>query len=153
MVWVEPSTQAGRFKISFRWRGAKFRKPVVAKSHREDEGIARRVDENISLAERGRLKITEGADVAAFLLADGEVVVVVEVLWKPPRNCPTSSRNTLRPTHRPARFPRPFTRPCPHLLSSTAYLQALVFSSIAIPFSHSRGRRKGAAIARRSIRW
>src|SRR5262245_148744 len=55
MAWVEPSTPAGPFKLSFRRKGAKYRKTVAAKSKREAEGIARRVDENLSLAERGRL--------------------------------------------------------------------------------------------------
>lgn len=84
MAWVEPSTQNGRFKISFRWHGKKYRKTVAAKSLREAEGIARRVDENISLAERGRLKIPDGADVAAFLLSDGEVVVATEAISQTP---------------------------------------------------------------------
>lgn len=73
MAWVEPSPIKGRYKLSFRWQGRKIRTTITARSRREADDFASRVEDNIRLVTRGRMKMPAGADVVSFLLSDGAV--------------------------------------------------------------------------------
>jgi integrase len=73
MAWVEPSPIKGRYKLSFRWQGRKIRTTISARSRREADDLASRVEDNIRLVTRGRMKMPTGVDVVRFLLSDGSV--------------------------------------------------------------------------------
>jgi integrase len=73
MAWLEQHPTSGRFKVCFRWGGHQFKKTVKTTDRGDAEGILRRVEETISLAERGRLEVPPGADVATFFLSDGKL--------------------------------------------------------------------------------
>lgn len=73
MPWLEQHPTSGRFKICFRWGGRQFKKTVKATDRRDTHAILQRVQENLGLAERGRLEIPTDADVATFFVSDGKL--------------------------------------------------------------------------------
>ena len=72
MAWLEEHPTSGRFKICFRWGGRKLKKTVKTTSRKDAEALLR-LEENISLLERGRIELPPGADIGTFLLSDGKV--------------------------------------------------------------------------------
>ena len=71
MAWLE--RKGTLFRIRFRFGGKK--RLVVLKTDNEKEAATclARFDENLRLAERGRLEILADADVGVFLLSDGKL--------------------------------------------------------------------------------
>ena len=72
MAWLAKSP-SGNYHVSFRFVGEKFKKSLGTENERTAQGRLSRLEETISLLESGRLTITERADVATFLLADGKL--------------------------------------------------------------------------------
>jgi integrase len=68
-----------RYRIVFRLGGRKHSAAVKTADRREAEAYLARLEENLRLAERGRLTIPDGADVGLFLLSDGKLVQRVSV--------------------------------------------------------------------------
>ena len=64
----------GRFRVSFRFGGVKYNRALKTRSEAEAAGRCRRLEENVRLVESGRLSIPLGADIATFLLSDGNLV-------------------------------------------------------------------------------
>jgi integrase len=73
MAWLERHPTSGRYKVCFRWAGRQFKKTVRTTDPHEAEAVLRRVEETIGLAERGRLDVPPGADVATFFVSDGKL--------------------------------------------------------------------------------
>lgn len=73
MAWLEKHPTSGRYKICFRWSGSQYKKTVKTTNRDEAEAIARRVDETIGLAERGRITVPADVDLAAFFVSDGKL--------------------------------------------------------------------------------
>jgi integrase len=92
MAWLEQHPTSGRFKICFRWGGQQFKKTVKTTHRSEAEAILIRLEENISLVERGRLQMPPDADIATFLLSDGKMT-------QPPKVEPTPKPLTLEDLH------------------------------------------------------
>lgn len=72
MAWLEQKP-SGNFLVAFRYGEQKFKKSLRTKSRKAAEGRLSRLEENISLVESGRLVIPDEADIASFLLSDGQV--------------------------------------------------------------------------------
>ena len=72
MAWLELDP-SGRYHVAFRVGTTRFKRSLKTRDKREAEFLASRLEENITLVERGRLVVPDGADVAAFLLSDGKL--------------------------------------------------------------------------------
>ena len=72
MAWLEQKP-TGNFLVAFRYGEQKFKKSLRTKNEKTAAGRLARLEENISLVERGRLVIPDDADIASFLLSDGQV--------------------------------------------------------------------------------
>ncbi|MEX1223999.1 MAG: site-specific integrase [Pirellulales bacterium] len=72
MAWLEQKS-SGNFLVAFRYGEQKFKKSLKTKSRQTAETRLRRLEENLSLVEVGRLVIPTDADIAAFLLSDGQI--------------------------------------------------------------------------------
>jgi hypothetical protein len=73
MAWLEQHPTSGRFKICFRFGGRQLKKTVKVTQRQQVEAILLRLEENVSLVERGRLQAPARADIASFLLTDGHL--------------------------------------------------------------------------------
>lgn len=62
-----------RYRIVFRFSGAKFQAPLKTTDPKEAQGCLSRLEENLRLLERGRLIPPQDADLSTFLLSDGQV--------------------------------------------------------------------------------
>ena len=72
MAWLEQH-RSGTYHVVFLFGGTKFRRTLKTRDEREATGCLTRLEENIRLVESGRLLLPEHADVAAFLLSDGQL--------------------------------------------------------------------------------
>jgi hypothetical protein len=73
MAGLHKDPASGFYRIQFRYGGRQFNKSLKTKDEREAESIRGRVDETLSLLQRGRITIPDGADVGLFILSDGKV--------------------------------------------------------------------------------
>jgi len=64
---------SGTYHICFRYGGLRFKRSLKTTDQRKASAASVRVDENIRLAESGRLVIPDDADIPAFLLSDGKL--------------------------------------------------------------------------------
>jgi integrase len=64
---------SGIFHICFRYGGVRFKRSLKTSDPRKASAATVRVDENIRLAETGRIVIPDDADIPAFLLSDGKL--------------------------------------------------------------------------------
>lgn len=71
MAWLE--RKGTLFRIRFRFGGKKQFVALKTEKEREANTCLARFEENLRLAERGRLEIPDDADVGVFLLSDGKV--------------------------------------------------------------------------------
>jgi len=71
MAWLEH--KGNLFRIRFRFGGRKLVAPLKTEKEKEANGWLARFEENLRLAERGRLEIPADADVGLFLLSDGKI--------------------------------------------------------------------------------
>src|SRR5207244_12872408 len=71
MAWLE--RKGTLFRIRFRFGGRKLIVPLRTEKEREANSCLARFEENLRLAERGRLVIPDDADVGLFLLSDGKL--------------------------------------------------------------------------------
>lgn len=62
-----------RYRIVFRFAGKKFQTPLKTTEAKEAQACLARLEENLRLVERGRLIPPPDADLATFLLSDGNV--------------------------------------------------------------------------------
>ena len=72
MPWIEQDP-SGFYHVAFRFQGRRFRRSLKTRNRREAELLSARVEENIALVQRGRLRLHPSADPAQFLLADGVI--------------------------------------------------------------------------------
>ena len=72
MAWVQQDP-SGNYHVSFRFGGRKFKRSLHTRKQDAADGLARRIEENIKLADRGILTIPAGADIPTFLLSDGKL--------------------------------------------------------------------------------
>jgi integrase len=72
MPWIEQDP-SGFYHVAFRFQGRRFRRSLKTRNRREAELLSARVEENIALVQRGRLRLHPNADPAQFLLADGVI--------------------------------------------------------------------------------
>jgi integrase len=72
MPWLE-QTPSGVYHIAFRFDGQKFKKSLRTTDRHTANARLHRVDENARLLESGRLVVPDGADLATFLLSDGQL--------------------------------------------------------------------------------
>lgn len=72
MPWLEQDP-SGFYHVAFRFEGRRFRRSLKTRKRREAELLSARVEENLALVERGRLRIPPTADPAKILLSDGQV--------------------------------------------------------------------------------
>jgi len=63
----------GRFRIVFRFQDQKYHHALNTDDPKEAEGCRLRLEENLRLLRRGRLKLPPDADLAVFLLSDGTI--------------------------------------------------------------------------------
>jgi integrase len=71
MAWLE--RKGTMFRIRFRFGGKKQFVALKTAKEREANSCLARFEENLRLAERGRLEIPDDADVGLFLLSDGKL--------------------------------------------------------------------------------
>src|SRR5437870_1750307 len=71
MAWLE--RKGTKFRIRFRFRGKKRFVALKTTKERDAGNCLARFEENLLLAERGRLDIPQDADVGLFLLTDGKI--------------------------------------------------------------------------------
>ncbi len=71
MAWIE--RRGEKFRIKFRYGGRNFQVPLGTDDQREAGRDLVRFEENLRLLVRGRLALSEGADVGRFLLSDGRL--------------------------------------------------------------------------------
>lgn len=72
MAWLQQDP-SGNYHVGFRFGGSKFKRSLGTKRRRDAEGLIGRIEDNISLVERGVRVIPLGADVPTFLLSDGNL--------------------------------------------------------------------------------
>lgn len=72
MAWLEQKPN-GRFHVAFRLAGQRFKKSLRTADSQVAHARLHRLEENIGLVESGRLTLPEDANVAAFLLSDGQL--------------------------------------------------------------------------------
>lgn len=72
MAWLEQKPN-GRFHIGFRFTGQKLKKSLRTSDPDVAQARLHRLEENVDLVESGRLALPDDADVAAFLLSDGQL--------------------------------------------------------------------------------
>ena len=72
MAWNELDA-SGRYFLCFRLGEKRFKRSLKTRSRKEADRLTARVEENLSLIERGRLVIPADADAVTFLLSDGLV--------------------------------------------------------------------------------
>lgn len=72
MPWIELDP-SGFYHVAFRFQGRRFRRSLKTRNRREAELLSARVEENIALVQRGRLRLHPNADPAQFLMADGVI--------------------------------------------------------------------------------
>ena len=77
MAWLDLDA-SGNYHLSFRLGKRRFKRSLKTTNKRDAEHIAARLEENISLVERGRLEIPPEADAACFLLSDGKITQKIE---------------------------------------------------------------------------
>jgi len=63
----------GKFLILFRYGGRQYQRSLKTSRHREAMVVCGRVEETISLLERGRLEIPADADPGTFIMSDGKL--------------------------------------------------------------------------------
>ena len=78
MAWVQQDP-SGNYHVSFRFGGRKFKRSLHTRKQDAADGLARRIEENIKLADRGILTIPAGADIPTFLLSDGKALRKAQV--------------------------------------------------------------------------
>jgi len=74
MAWLEEHPTSGHFKVCFRWGKNKIKRTIKTSNRRDAEAATVRLEENITLVERGRLTLPADADIATFLLSDGKLI-------------------------------------------------------------------------------
>jgi integrase len=72
MAWLEEKPN-GKFHVVFRFSGQRIKKSLGTSNSQVAQAGLLRLEENIGLIERGRLLVPEDADIAAFLLSDGQL--------------------------------------------------------------------------------
>jgi hypothetical protein len=72
MAWYELAP-SGVYQVCFRFGGKRFSRSLKTVKEAEAKSALGRLEENIRLAEMGRLEIPLGVDLASFLLSDGKV--------------------------------------------------------------------------------
>ena len=72
MAWIELD-HSGNYHVSFRLGERRYKRSLKTTKRQDAEWLASRLEENLSLVERGRLAIPDGADIPRFLLSDGKV--------------------------------------------------------------------------------
>ena len=73
MATLERVSDAGHYRIRFRYGGLSFKRTLKTTIEKEAEGMRARVEETIHLLERGRLAIPPGADPGTFILTEGKL--------------------------------------------------------------------------------
>ena len=68
MAWHEKAP-SGYYVVTFRLGGEKYRRSLKTKKEKEANAAVARVEENISLVQRGLMEIPGTADVISFLLS------------------------------------------------------------------------------------
>jgi integrase len=63
----------GHFRVVFRYAGQKFSRSLKTRKESEAQSSFARLVDNLRRAELGHLQVSEGADIAAFLLSDGRI--------------------------------------------------------------------------------
>ena len=63
--------RSGKFRIVFRFGGRKFSRTLKTRSDKAAAGCLARLEDNLRRLELGTLALPDGADVASFLLSDG----------------------------------------------------------------------------------
>ena len=63
----------GGYRVVFRFGGKRFSRSVKTRNEKQANASLARLEDNLSLVERGTLAIPDGADVATFLLSDGRI--------------------------------------------------------------------------------
>ncbi len=72
MAWLEQKS-SGTYLVAFRFGAQKFKKSLRTSSRKAAEGRLSRLEENLGLVDSGRLVIPDDADIASFLLSDGQI--------------------------------------------------------------------------------
>ena len=72
MAGIQLDPKSKRYRIRFRYQGQEFKRSLRTKTEKEARAIKGRIEETISLIERGRLEVPEDADPATFILTDGK---------------------------------------------------------------------------------
>ncbi len=72
MAWLEQRPW-GQFHIAFRFGETRFKQSLRTEDRKTAEARLHRLEENIRLVESGRLQIPDDADIARFLLSDGQL--------------------------------------------------------------------------------
>ena len=75
--------RSNRYRIVFRFAGAKFQTPLKTTDAKEASACLSRLEENLRLVERGRLIPPADSDLPTFLLSDGQISrkpILTEVL-------------------------------------------------------------------------
>jgi integrase len=65
--------RAAGYRIKFRFGGRQLSAALGTESQREAKQALSRLEENLTLVERGRLEIPQDGDIAVFLLSDGKI--------------------------------------------------------------------------------
>jgi hypothetical protein len=78
MAWLELA-RSGVYQICFRLGDKRFSRSLRTEDEKTAAAAKAILEESLSLVERGRLKIPQGADVAKFLLSNGEVTGPIKV--------------------------------------------------------------------------
>src|SRR5580658_8719720 len=66
MAWLELDA-SGNYHVSFRMGERRYKRSLKTSQKRDAERLASRLEENLTLVERGRLTIPDGADIPRFL--------------------------------------------------------------------------------------
>ena len=74
MAWLEQHPTSGRFKVSFRYEGRKYRKTLRVTDARDAKRVVARLEETLDPVVRGRIPPPPPTcrDIAAYFLADGK---------------------------------------------------------------------------------
>jgi integrase len=70
---------SGNYHACFRLRGQRFKRSLHTDQERNAYSLLGRIDENLRLVERGKLRIPDGADIPTFLLSDGQIAQPLEL--------------------------------------------------------------------------
>jgi integrase len=73
MATIIKDPKSGNWRVAFRYGGQQFTRSLKTEDEREADAIKGRIEETLTLVQRGRIVVPEGADPGTFIVSDGKL--------------------------------------------------------------------------------